>query len=70
MRNPTPADWADYLHRVTTDQALVDQLWPDFKAVVWEEGFNALKVRQMLAYQRRNGQVAKRKPAGAGTPAG
>ena len=45
---PSPEQWADYI-----EQALVDQLRPEFKRIIWEMGFQPVLVRQMLARQRR-----------------
>jgi hypothetical protein len=53
MPAPSPDDWARYLENVKQQFELIDQLEPLHKAIVWNFGFDPVRVRQMLAAQRR-----------------
>lgn len=56
----TEAEWEDYLEQVRLQMALIDRLELRFKRIVWELGFDPVRVRQMLAQQRQEARLRAR----------
>lgn len=56
----TTDPWEEYAESVRLQFKLIDQLLPEAKQEVWDWGYDAVKVRRLLADQNRRTRLTPR----------
>jgi hypothetical protein len=57
----TQEQWDEYLENVRSQFSFLDRLRPENgKALIWDQGFDAVRVRRMLVEQKRQDHASAR----------